>query len=227
MSGPSGRLEHSYAATSVSSPFGGYGGMGEPSATRLPAFVEDGFGGYAGMGEPSATSVPAFIDGFGGYGSMGDPSATSVGGYGGMGEPSAISVPSMVAHLPAERLTDRTTGSTIETARRRTATAIAVFFKGVSLLMNSLRRDSFLGPKSWKMFRMRNTGRHENAHTAPAKPQSDSGLHTHNPCRYSRAIRPLDIHRCLVRSLQRPLATCRTCRALSGRSHPAGFAGLP
>src|SRR5258708_4868344 len=85
MSGPSGRLEHSYAATSVSSPFGGYGGigepsatkvggyggMGDPSATRLPAFVEDGFGGYAGMGEPSATSVPAFIDGFGrvwGYG---------------------------------------------------------------------------------------------------------------------------------------------------------------
>src|SRR6266436_5823181 len=173
MSGPSGRLEHSYAATSVSSPFGGYGGigepsatkvggyggMGDPSATRLPAFVEDGFGGYAGMGEPSATSVPAFIDGFGGYGGMGEPSATSVGGYGGMGEPSAtsvggyggmgepsaISVPSMVAHLPAERLTDRTTGSTIKTAKRRTATAIAVFFKGVSLLMNRLRRDRFLG----------------------------------------------------------------------------------
>src|SRR6266404_4511840 len=206
MSGPSGRLEHSYAATSVSSPFGGYGGIGEPSATKV--------GGYGGMGDPSATRLPAFVeDGF--------------GGYAGMGEPSAISVPSMVAHLPAERLTDRTTGSTIETARRRTATAIAVFFKGVSLLMNSLRRDSFLGPKSWKMFRMRNTGRHENAHTAPAKPQSDSGLHTHNPCRYSRAIRPLDIHRFLVRSLQRPLSTCRTCRALSGRSHPAGFAGLP
>jgi hypothetical protein len=42
--------------------------MGDPSATRVPAFVEDGFGGYGGMGEPSATSVPAFIDGFGGYG---------------------------------------------------------------------------------------------------------------------------------------------------------------
>src|SRR6266478_6250504 len=121
MSGPSGRLEHSYAATSVSSPFGGYGGIGEPSATKV--------GGYGGMGDPSATRLPAFNDGFGGYGSMGDPSATSFGGYGGMGEPSASSVPSMVAHLPAERLTDRTTGSTIETARRRTATAIAVFFK--------------------------------------------------------------------------------------------------
>jgi hypothetical protein len=52
----------------------------------------------------------------------------------------------MVTHLPAERLTDRTTGSTIETARRRTATAITVFFKGISLLLNSLRREGFLGP---------------------------------------------------------------------------------
>src|SRR5882762_3806966 len=166
--GPPGRLEHSYATTCVSIPFGGYGGIGEPSATSVPAFIEDGFGGYGGMGEPSA-----------------------------------ISVPSMVTHLPAERLTDRITGSTIETARRRTATTIAVFFKGVSLLMNSLRRDGFLGPQGWKMFRMRNTGWHENAYTAPAKPQSDSGLHTHNSCGHSRPICPLDIHRFLARSLQR------------------------
>jgi hypothetical protein len=55
-------------------------------------------------------------------------------------------VRSMVAHLPAERLTDRITGSTIETARRRTATAITVFFKGVSLLAYRLRREGFLGP---------------------------------------------------------------------------------
>ena len=117
--GPPGRLKHSYATTCIARYVGGYGGMGDPSATSV--------GGYGGIGEPSATSV-------GGYGGIGDPSATSVGGYGGMGEPSAISVRSRVTHLPAERLTDRTTGSTIETARRRTATAIAVFFKGVSLL---------------------------------------------------------------------------------------------
>src|SRR5216683_426454 len=103
--GPPGRLKHSYATTCIARYVGGYGGMGDPSATSV-----------------------------GGYGGIGEPSATSVGGYGGMGEPSAISVRSRVTHLPAERLTDRTTGSTIETARRRTATAIAVFFKGVSLL---------------------------------------------------------------------------------------------
>jgi hypothetical protein len=65
-----------------------------------------------------------------------------------MGQPSAVNVLSMVTHLPAERLTDRTTGSTIETAKRRTATAIAVFFKGESLLGYRVRRDSFVGLQS-------------------------------------------------------------------------------
>jgi hypothetical protein len=49
----------------------------------------------------------------------------------------------MVMYLPAERLTDRITGSTIETARSETATASAVFFKGVALLVGSMREGSF------------------------------------------------------------------------------------
>jgi len=40
----------------------------------------------------------------------------------------------MAMDLPAERLTEHITGSTIKTARTETATAIAVFFKGVALL---------------------------------------------------------------------------------------------
>jgi len=51
----------------------------------------------------------------------------------------------MVMYLPAERLTDRITGSTIETARSETATASAVFFKGVALLADSMREGSFGG----------------------------------------------------------------------------------
>jgi hypothetical protein len=71
------------------------------------------------MGQPSATSVLASIE-------------ENCGGYGGMGQPSALSVPSIVMGLPAERLTDRTTGSTIRTAKTETATTNAVFFKGSS-----------------------------------------------------------------------------------------------
>jgi hypothetical protein len=74
-------------------------------------------------------------------GGSGDPSATSIlpdGGWGGIGggkgEPSAYCVGPMEMGLPAERLTEHTTGSTIKTARTETATAIAVFFKGVALL---------------------------------------------------------------------------------------------
>src|SRR5229473_8220415 len=120
--------------------------MGEPSATSVSAFIEGGFGGNGGIGEPSDTSVSAFIEGgFGGNGGMGEPSATSVsafieggfGGNGGMGEPSANCVRSSATGLPAERLTDRTTGSTIKTAKTETATASAVFFKGVALLKTS------------------------------------------------------------------------------------------
>ena len=113
--------------------------MGEPSATSVLTPIEGGFGGNGGMGEPSATRVLASSEGgFGGNGGMGQPSATSVltpieggfGGNGGIGEPSALRVRSIVMGLPAERLTDRTIGSTIETARTRTATAIVAFFKG-------------------------------------------------------------------------------------------------
>src|SRR6266849_6709992 len=120
--------------------------MGEPSATSVLTPIEGGFGGNGGIGEPSATSVLALIDGgFGGNGGMGEPSATSVsafieggfGGNGGMGEPSANCVRSTVTGLPAERLTDRTTGSTIKTAKTETATASAVLFKGVALLKAS------------------------------------------------------------------------------------------
>lgn len=123
--------------------------MGEPSATSVPASTEGGFGGMGGgIGDPSATSVFADIDGgFGGIGGgIGDPSATSAcalkdGGFGGIGggigEPSAYCIRSIVTGLPAERLTDRTTGSTIKTAKTETATASAIFFKGVALLKAS------------------------------------------------------------------------------------------
>src|ERR1700746_3525791 len=67
------------------------------------------------------------------------------GGYGGIGEPSAVSVRSMVTHLPAGSLTDGTTGSNIQKPKIKTATAIVVFFKGVSLLPNRLRRDGSHG----------------------------------------------------------------------------------
>ena len=96
----SGKLEHSYA-----------------SATRMAAPSEDCFGGNGGIGQPSATRVAA-------------PSEDCFGGNGGMGQPSALRVRSIVMGLPAERLTDRTIGGTIKTVRTRTATAIAVFFKG-------------------------------------------------------------------------------------------------
>ena len=83
----------------------------------------------------------------GGPGGRGQPSATSVvfelGGPGGRGQPSAVNVRSIVAGLPAERLTDRITGSTINTAKAETANIIAVFFKVVSLLTYRVRRDAF------------------------------------------------------------------------------------
>src|SRR5260370_4321033 len=81
-----------------------------------------------------------------------------MGGPGGSDQPSALNVRSIVTGLPAERLTNPITGSTINTAKAETATTIAIFFKGVSLLTNRVRRDSFSWPKCWKMFRMRNTG---------------------------------------------------------------------
>jgi len=65
------------------------------------------------------------------------------GGSGGCGQPSAVNVRSIVAGLPAERLTDRTTGSTINTAKAATAIIIALFFKVVSLLTYRVRRDAF------------------------------------------------------------------------------------
>jgi len=106
---------------SIEDALGGNGGMGQPSATSILASIEDAFGGNGGMGQPSATSILASIE-------------DTPGGNGGMGQPSAINVRSLVTGLPAERLTDRIIGSTIETAKATTATAIAVFFKGVFLL---------------------------------------------------------------------------------------------
>jgi hypothetical protein len=82
------------------------------------------------MGQPSATSVPEFsVGGF--------------GGYGGMGQPSALKVLSVVTGLPAERLTDRTTGGTIKTARTKTATTTAFFFKGSSPPGGNLEEGQF------------------------------------------------------------------------------------
>src|SRR6267143_676357 len=135
------------------------------------------------------TSVPACDGGIGG----------------GSGQPSALNVRSTVTGLTAERLTDRTMGSTIKTARTETATASVVFFKGMSLLMNKLRRDSFGGVLCLKMFRMRNRPWHEHAYAVPAKPQSHSGLHHDYSGGHSRAIRPADLHRFLAGSLQRPI----------------------
>src|SRR5258707_12156701 len=96
----------------------------------------------------------------------------------------------MVMYLPAKRLTDRTTGSTIETARSETATASAVFFKGVALLADSMREGSFGGALGLKMFRMRNTEPHESANTASAKPQGRSGLHADDSGGHSWPIFP-------------------------------------
>jgi len=133
---------------------GGPGGRGQPSATSV--VVE--LGGPGGRGQPSATSVVVEL---GGPGGRGQPSATSVvvelGGPGGRGQPSALKVRSIVTSLPAEGLPNPTIGSTINRAKAETATTISVFFKGVSLLKNRVRRDSFGEAECWKMFRMRNT----------------------------------------------------------------------
>src|SRR6266849_2421583 len=145
--------------------------------------------GPGGSGQPSATSVAAFI----------------ARGPGGSGQPSAINVRSIVTGLPPERLTDRITGSIIKTAKTETATTMAIFFKGVSLLTNRVRRDSLRGVLCLKMFRMRNTGRHENTYTASAKPQSHSGLHTDDSCGYPRPICPADLPGFVAGSLQRPV----------------------
>jgi hypothetical protein len=96
--------------------------------------IDGGLGGIGGgVGEPSATSVFAVIDG--GLGGIG----------GGVGDPSAYCVRSTMMGLPAERLTERITGSTINTARTETATASAVFFKAVALLGSIMRRVSLGG----------------------------------------------------------------------------------
>ncbi len=110
----------------------------------------------------------------GGPGRSGQPSATSVAfevsGPGGRGQPAPLNVRSIAAGLPAKRLTDRITGSTIDTAKVQTATSITVFFKVVSLLIYKVRRGTFDERLFWKMFRLRNTGGHENAYSVPAKP---------------------------------------------------------
>ena|SRR5437879_1958079 len=153
-----------------------------------------GFGGSGGgSGAPSTTSVLALIDG--GFGGSG----------GGKGAPSAYCVRSIVTGLPAVRLTERTTSSTIKTANTETATASVIFFKGGTLLEPSMRRESFGGVLCLEMFRLRNTGRHENAYTASAKPQSHSGFHPDNSCGHSRAISPADLYGFLAGSLERPI----------------------
>lgn len=153
-----GGLKNPYATASDCCGFGGSGGIGQPSATSVPPFKAGDFGGRGGIGQPSATSVLLFVAG-------------DFGGSGGIGQPSAYCLCSVVTGLPAERLTERTIGVTIKTARTKTATAIAVFFKGVSLLSSRMKGDSFCGVPCLKMFRMRNTEPYENADTASAKPQ--------------------------------------------------------
>src|SRR5713226_5636737 len=166
--------------------------MGEPSATSVLASTDGGCGGNGGMGEPSATSVLASTE-------------DDCGGNAGWGQPSAFIIRSIVMGLPAERLTDRTTGSTIKAAKTKTATATAAFFTGGALLDAIIRRGSFDGVLCLKVFRKRNTARYENAYTATAKPQSRSGLHPDNSCRHSRAICPAGLHRFLAGPLQRPI----------------------
>src|SRR5216683_6804525 len=109
-------FEQSHALTRVCPVLGGKGGNGFPSANSVTADL----GGKGGNGFPSANSVTADL---GGKGGNGFPSATSVpasieDGFGrsdDMGQPSALIVRSIVTGLPAESLTDRTTGSTIKT----------------------------------------------------------------------------------------------------------------
>src|SRR6266850_848443 len=141
---------------------------------------------------------------------MGQPSATTVwlspesivGGNGGMGHPSAIRLRSIAMGLPAERLTDRITGSNISTAPTETATANAAFFMGVSLLSCRMRRDSRGGVFRLEMFRLRNTARHANSYAAPAESPGRSGLHAHNSGGYSRTIRSPCLHRFVAGSFQ-------------------------
>src|SRR5712664_1870686 len=117
-------FEQSHALTRFCPVLGGKGGNGFPSANSVTADL----GGKGGNGFPSANSVTTDL---GGKGGNGFPSATSVpaaieasfDGSGDMGLPSTLVDRSIVKGLPAERLTDRTTGSTIKTARTETATA--------------------------------------------------------------------------------------------------------
>lgn len=184
-------------------PGGGNGGIGQPSATRFWASPEFAFGGSGGIGQPSATNVPASPEiAGGGNGGMGHPSATIVplslnnpgGGSGGMGHPSAFKVPWLGMSLLAGRLTNRTTGSTINIAIKETAASKSIFFKGVSLLACSMRRDSLEWVLCLKLFRMRNARWCELTQPIAAIPQSHSGLHTDDSRRHSRAIRPSGLH---------------------------------
>src|SRR5882724_5125350 len=119
-----------------------------------------------------------------------------------MGHPSALRLRSIVTGLPAESLTDRTTGSNISTAITEIATANAVFFKGVSLLSRRMRRDSRGGIFSLEMFRLRNTWRHANSYAAPTESPGYPGLHAHHAGGYSRTIRSPGLHRFVAGSFQ-------------------------
>src|SRR5712664_757016 len=124
-------FEQSHALTRFCPVLGGKGGNGFPSAISVTADL----GGKGGNGFPSANSVTADL---GGKGGNGFPSATSVlasvessfGENGGLGQPSAYSVRLTVPGLPAERLTKRTTGSTIKPEKSEAVTASAVCFMG-------------------------------------------------------------------------------------------------
>src|SRR4029077_20467554 len=134
-------------------------------------------------------------------GGIGQPSATTVGlsvvivagGNGGMGHPSALNVRSILRTLPVV-LTNRATGSNINTANAEAAKARNVFFKGVSLLLSRMRRDSFGEVLCLKMFRTRNAELNENAYTAAAEPQGHSGFHADHSGGYSRTICAADLH---------------------------------
>ena len=61
-------------------------------------------------------------------------------------------------------------GSTIKADKAETARTNAVFFKGVALLAEIMKRSHLLRDLSFKTFCLRNAGLHENADTTSAKP---------------------------------------------------------
>ena len=109
--------------------------------------LSDSFGGIGGgRGSPSATR--RFT-----------PEDASFGGIGGgNGSPSARSARSIKTVLLVVLLTEENAGSTMRTVNVQIAKTNAVFFKGVALLAEIMRRRILGKPIGWKMFCLRNAG---------------------------------------------------------------------